>query len=405
MGVHDLSLRIAVITEFHRLSPRLENEVDTLSKVGHDLKVFYWVRVNQQRMRSGFIDRLNTKIEHEYIFLRAPRGTFPLIFFVPLLYFKFWLRLRRQRFDVVHFTHLLFLPFAVVWGRIHMTKLVYDAYEFHVADCARKASCRLMKLQKLLEVVENWLVSHVDAVLTVDSVGNALFHRYRKFNKNLQVLYNVPRMDAEAKGDPQDLQKVLPFRNQKLIYIGGLSQVKGVMRSVEAIKYVKDEISQVKLILIGSFLDDSEEICNGYIKQQGLEGNVEFLDWMPYNELLRYLKCANVGLALHQPIHRYWLVSRGNGRKFFSYMQASLPIVGPEFGEVGQVVRDEKCGILCDTTDPRKVANAIIYLLKHPQEAKSMGNRGRRAIELKYNWDIEKDKLLKVYHKLEVGGR
>jgi len=157
--------------------------------------------------------------------------------------------------------------------------------------------------------------------------------------------------------------------------------------------------------LIGSFLDDSEGICNGYIKQQGLEGNVEFLDWMPYNELLRYLKCANVGLALHQPIHRYWLVSRGNGRKFFSYMQASLPIVGPEFGEVGQVVRDEKCGILCDTTDPRKVANAIIYLLKHPQEAKSMGNRGRRAIELKYNWDIEKDKLLKVYHKLEVGGR
>ncbi|MFC1846255.1 glycosyltransferase, partial [Chloroflexota bacterium] len=66
----------------------------------------------------------------------------------------------------------------------------------------------------------------------------------------------------------------------------------------------------------------------------------------------------------------------------------------------GQVVREEKCGILCDTTDPREVADAIVFLLKNPQEAKTMGTRGRKAFEQKYNWNIEREKLLRLYQKL-----
>ena len=96
------------------------------------------------------------------------------------------------------------------------------------------------------------------------------------------------------------------------------------------------------------------------------------------------------------------MVSKGNGRKFFTYMQASLPIVGPEFGEVGLVVREERCGILCDTTNPDEIAKAIVYLLRHPEEARAMGQRGRAAIEQKYNLASELNKLLEVYQRLGV---
>jgi glycosyltransferase involved in cell wall biosynthesis len=84
-------------------------------------------------------------------------------------------------------------------------------------------------------------------------------------------------------------------------------------------------------------------------------------------------------------------------------MQFGIPIVAPMFGEVGQIVQEEECGILVDTTDPQQIANAIIYLLEHPEEARAMGKRGRKAIEEKYNWEIEKKKLLKVYQR--AGGK
>lgn len=393
-------MKIAIISHYHRLSPRLESEVDTLTKIGHSLKIFYWARVNREQIHFIPAVAVNAKIEHEYIFLRAPRGTSLLAWFVFLFYVKLWFALRRQRFDIIHCTHLLLLPFSVAWGRIHGVKVIYDAYEFHVADFGREQLRRLMKLPKLLEFIEDRLVACVDGVLTIDSVRNALVNRYRRLNENVQVLYNVPRIDIERGRDKQDEQEDPSSGNQTVVYVGGLSLAKGVMKTLEAIKHVKGKIPEVRLVLVGSFLDGSQERCQEYVRQQGLQTNVEFVDWLPYTEMFHHLRQARVGLATHQPIHRYWLVSRGNGRKFFTYMQASLPIVGPEFGEVGQVVRDEGCGVLCDTTNPRKIADAITYLLQRPPEAEVMGSRGRKAVEKKYNWSIEKEKLLKVYRKL-----
>jgi glycosyltransferase involved in cell wall biosynthesis len=116
--------------------------------------------------------------------------------------------------------------------------------------------------------------------------------------------------------------------------------------------------------------------------------------------MLHYVATSKVGLALHQPIPRYYLLGKGNGRKFFTYMQCGIPIVGPKFGKVGQVVREEKCGILVDTTNPRQIADAIVYLFEHPREAKAMGDQGKKAVQEKYNWEIEKQKLLNVYQRL-----
>jgi glycosyltransferase involved in cell wall biosynthesis len=214
------------------------------------------------------------------------------------------------------------------------------------------------------------------------------------------VLYNVPRVDTEAPEVRGTGQPSSTSTGQTIIYVGGLSRIKGGLRALEALNRAREEIPEVKLLMIGSFLDGSEDECRRYVAEHNLNHSVEFMEWLPYAGMFRYLKEARLGLALHQPMPRFLLVSRGNGRKFFTYMQASLPIIGPEFGEVGQVVREEGCGILCDTTDPQQIADAIVYLLRHPEEAAEMGRRGRAAIEQKYNLSIEQRKLLEVYNRI-----
>jgi glycosyltransferase involved in cell wall biosynthesis len=82
--------------------------------------------------------------------------------------------------------------------------------------------------------------------------------------------------------------------------------------------------------------------------------------------------------------------------KLFLYMLSSKPIVASNM-PIAQVVMDEHCGILVDPTNPQEIANAIVYLLKNPVEATSMGKRGKEAVLTKYNWDISAQKLLSVY--------
>lgn len=53
-----------------------------------------------------------------------------------------------------------------------------------------------------------------------------------------------------------------------------------------------------------------------------------------------------------------------------------------------------------DPLDPKAIAQAIEYLLTHPEEARQMGENGRRAVEEKYNWEKEAEKLLALYKEL-----
>jgi glycosyltransferase involved in cell wall biosynthesis len=84
-------------------------------------------------------------------------------------------------------------------------------------------------------------------------------------------------------------------------------------------------------------------------------------------------------------------------------MAAGLPVVASNFPLWKEIVEGNRCGITVDPLDPKAIAQAIEYLLTHPEEARQMGENGRRAVEEKYNWESESKKLLGVYAKL-LGG-
>jgi glycosyltransferase involved in cell wall biosynthesis len=41
-----------------------------------------------------------------------------------------------------------------------------------------------------------------------------------------------------------------------------------------------------------------------------------------------------------------------------------------------------------------------MWLLEHPQEARQMGENGRRAVEANYTWECEEKKLVELYENL-----
>jgi len=167
----------------------------------------------------------------------------------------------------------------------------------------------------------------------------------------------------------------------------------GLRVALQAAALVKEQHPNALFLFMGPLKDDPE-IVRELIQARHLESQVLFLEFMRYRKMLAHLRHARIGLLLYQPERNILYCGPGTGRKCFTYMQAGIPMVAPNFGEVGLLAKEENCGFLVDTTDAVEVARTITYLLDNPQEAAAMGGRGRRAFEEKYNWDREQDKYI-----------
>ena len=58
------------------------------------------------------------------------------------------------------------------------------------------------------------------------------------------------------------------------------------------------------------------------------------------------------------------------------------------------------CGICVEPDSVDEIAAAIQYLLDHPEEARRMGENGRRAVEEEFNWGTKEKKLLALYEEI-----
>ena len=114
---------------------------------------------------------------------------------------------------------------------------------------------------------------------------------------------------------------------------------------------------------------------------------------------MQYLKSVDAGFILLKPNpNNIAAASRNN--KLYEYMAAGLPVIASDFPLWKKIIEKNYCGICIDPSNPEKIAKAIEYLIKHPDEAKKMGGNGKKAVLEKYNWENESKKLLKVYKNL-----
>ena len=56
--------------------------------------------------------------------------------------------------------------------------------------------------------------------------------------------------------------------------------------------------------------------------------------------------------------------------------------------------------ICVDSLNPEEIANAIRWIIEHPAEAEQMGRNGRKAVQERYDWGMEENKLLNLYESL-----
>ena len=297
----------------------------------------------------------------------------------------------KQDCDVYHCHEPDSLMISVLLKILKGKRIIYDIHEHWPSEIAygwlkikSKISDKVVQLISLR--IELFFSKFADCLI---AVSDSVAERFKKRTKSLYIIPNVPLTTIfkfdEVKKDSEIVQMG-----------GGLQSFHGVNESILAIAEIKNKYPNIKFKTIGNILVD----INLMIKKYSLEKNIILTGYLPYREMYKEISGGKIGLLiLKSDFYNSYI---GLPNKLFDYMLCGLPVVASNFPEISKVVKEADCGILVDPTNIGEVANAILYLLEHPEEAKRMGDSGRRAVEEKYNWERMEERLLGLYGKLGV---
>ncbi len=294
----------------------------------------------------------------------------------------------RQKADIYHFHDPELIP-AGVFLKLMGKKVIYDVHEDVALDIQSKDWLPKFFRKSVafgFDMVEQFSARIFNNVVTATpDIG-------RKFPADKTVIVsNMPILEMIDSAEPLSIKKGKPV----VIYVGGLAKIRGTKEMVQAAGLLG---GKVELWLLGSFDD---RVFEEEIKSMEQFKFVKYLGFKPMEEVYSYVKIADVGVVnfLPEPNH---LNAMPN--KIFEYMACSIPIIASNFPLWKEIVEGNNCGLTVNPLNPREIAKAFEYLIEHQDEAKKMGQNGRKAVLEKYNWGEEETKLLDLYERLLIKG-
>lgn len=229
---------------------------------------------------------------------------------------------------------------------------------------------------RVLERMSGWFLNAI-------IVAEPVIARHYPSSK-VTLIRNFPRADSFGTNVP------LQQRQGGLVYVGLLSKPRGVAEMLEGYRLASQKVN-VRFILGGKFAPASleAELLPKY--------SVDYRAWLSYDEMVKTLYDASIGIIVPHPIDRY---KTNYPVKLFEYMAAGLPVIASREGESAAFVREGDCGILVDPLSHTEIAEAIVKFVTDRTVSEAMGNRGRKLILSKYNWESESTKLIALHERL-----
>ncbi len=294
---------------------------------------------------------------------------------------------RKQRADIYHFHDPELIPAGLLL-RASGKDVIYDIHEDVPKDILSKhylpAGTRRI-IAWTVGKLENSVAKYFSALVTVTP---SIADRFLPLNRRTIVVYNYPDQTETV-----FLQQPQPWsqRRQSVAYVGSITAQRAIREMVSAMSLLPETLSAT-LELAG--WESPESLCRDGLHGHAGWARVRHHGLLDQPSTIRLLHGVRAGLVLFHPEPNHL---EAMPQKIFEYMGAGLPVIASNFPLWRRILGDAKCAIFVDPLDPRQIAEAIEYILNHPDEAEEMGRRGQAAMLERYNWDTEAEKLVNLY--------
>ncbi len=267
-------------------------------------------------------------------------------------------------------------------SKLNKSSFVYDAHEYFTG--VPELMHRPFK-RKTWKLLEKWILPKIRYSYTVNESIRDLYKK--EFGIEMKVVRNLPVYTEEA------FPPVNQTSRRILIMQGaGINNDRGYEEAILATKFLPEDF-QLLIIGNGVVLPALKELC----KTERLQDKVQFIDRLPYQELMKYTRSAYMGLSLDKPVSINNEYSLPN--KLFDYMKAGIPVLCSNLPEIKKIVEQFGVGICIDRVEPELIAETILAISADNILHLGWKNNTRKAIS-ELNWQKEIPVLDQIYDDL-----
>lgn len=291
----------------------------------------------------------------------------------------------KKHSNIYHANDLNTLPQAIFCAKLRFKPklVVYDSHEVQTDRTGYNKT--------FVRIFEKALLIFVDKMI-VENETRAKYNE-KIYGFKPEVLYNYSELLDIKEFKSANIHKMLNLDKKEkiLLYQGGIQKGRGLENLIEAMDFIEEG----HLVFIGDGNLKNDLINKA--KKSFVKGRIHFVDKVELADLPSYTKDAFIGFQVLQNICFNHFSASSN--KLFEYIMAEVPVITCNFPEISKVVNENKIGLVIDSHKVKEIAQAVNKIIKDDNLYNYFKDNTVKTKKI-YNWEIEKEKLIKVYDEL-----
>lgn len=366
-------IKVCHLSTVHMNTDRriFEAECASLAKAGYEV---YLIGQGKSRVQN------NVKV----IGLRRPKNRIDRIVRMTRAVYKKALSLNC---DIYHIHDPELLLYALKLKK-NGKKVIFDSHEFYTAQIPEKEYLPkpfLKILGNVYGIYETYILRRIDGVIFPCTIQGR--NPFAGKCKHTALVNNTPVLDEFYKKYDSSVEKI----ENSICCIGSLSYARGITNLIKA-AYRAD----ATVYLGGTFC--SEDYRKS-IESMTEYRRVRYLGYLDRPQVKQILSKCMISVSNELSIGQYNHCDT-LPTKVYESMALGIPVVISDSSYVRKIMTKYSFGKIIDPMNIEDTANAIRYLLAHPDKAKKMGQEGRRAIKETLNWSFDEKRLLGLYKEI-----
>lgn len=194
-----------------------------------------------------------------------------------------------------------------------------------------------------------------------------------------------PKKPSQKLIDRYDLKNTFT-----ILFIGRLTEVKGTIYLMEALRTLKQDGVLFKALIAGEGPDRQE--LEAYVEEHELTHMVHFLGWVSRDEILDFYSVGDVlvGPSLHEAF----------GLVFVEAQASGVPVIASRVNGIPDIVSDGKTGLLVESRSSDDIAKKLQYLYENPKLLQQMKQSGPKAMSAEFSWESVEKRYETVFSQL-----
>lgn len=381
---------------------RVENEAVSLLKGGHEVFLFCLGYANEpfeEKINGIHIVRyVSNTLEYK---LSALAYTFPFYTFLMAKKIKDFLS--RTKVEAIHVHDIRIAEASFQANKKYKLPVILDLHDnmpeiMKFYPHLQKFPGKYLISPKKWKRKEEVFIKKADKVITVSpEFVNEIKERTKIAAEKLILVPNTVR-EAFYKEAVTHQEIIDRYKEHfVLLYVGDTNLRRGLQTPIRAIKKLKEQIPNLKLVIVG--VNTTDVILREEVKDLGIEDYVDFEGWQDISLFPSYIMASDVCLS---PLFRNVQHDVAYANKLFQYMSFAKPLLVSNAIAQKNLTETHKVGKVHLEKNEEDFADKVLELYHNEAERKEMGNRGKEFIEKQFSWKHTSKELLTLYDDLKV---